>query len=596
MYNRSRLRKLHRNGHVPFERCFPRFLGRNRGVRILEDHQVLRLRRHGNLLLCASTDTTPTTFNVRLQLYELALLSLSLRLLATPAQTLPRHQRFLCHLADMPSPTLHILCTLLVSWSFIAGAVISNVTIDDAHQYIVYRPPGGWSVGLGQWDIDPTQLFDRTWHQALSSQGENVSPSVEFKFTGVAVYIYNVVINPTFIQFQLDNESPTTYHSRMLGPGVHYNVLVYSNQGLENKPHTLTMTSSNENAPNLFFDHLVVTTQQEVQISVLPSQHGTTTTIIGTMEPGANSTSLPKESPTPSNRFPPFSPVSTVLPKESPSPSNRFPSFSPVSTVFPQLSTVSSQSVFPTQHSSMPSSILPPQNRSASPSQPTMRAVDLPVVPPNKHTEIAVGGAVGGVAILLLLGVSTILCRRRAQSARERTARLRQTCSHIPESSDALDAPELPPTYSLARAPSDCSSKRRYTALTGPQSSSSSAPLTPSQLSAVCDGPTALSQHGAPPYRFSHVMFSLESLRGQPPSSVPSSLSFVPNERGMVLQGKADPEPEAAGRDDHSDDDGTSMQFRAQLSALQLELKWLRSKQRQMHSVLLDVPPRYEEA
>ena len=456
----------------------------------------------------------------------------------------------------MPSPILNILWALLFNASFATVVVLKNVTLDDANRNIVYSPSEGWwSVGFGPWDVDTTLLFDGTWHQALSKQGENVYPSVEVQFTGVAVYVYNVIYNPTSIQFQLDNES-ATIHRYAGGSGAQYNFLVYSNHGLENTSHTLTMALDNDGISEFFFDCLVVTVQHEEQ-NVESSSNGQLP--INTTP----STSLTEGNPSSSDLS-----LSSSLARGSP------PSPAP------------SRPVSQTSHLSLSSPVPPSQTQ--------------PTVALNRRAEIAIGGAVGGVVVtLLIIGVSTILCRRRARSIRERATRYRESFSPILEFLDASGAPEVPPTYtSLARTPAACPSKHRFVP-GSPTSSVCPIPLTPSQPSAVYDGPSTdtPAEYETPSNHPSSVVLSPGSSRGSRSSSMPPTLPFAPDGQS-VQQSPADPEfPEhdAVVHEDDGDDDMISTQVRERLTALELELQRLRLKQQEMHSVLHDAPPRYEE-
>ena len=79
-------------------------------------------------------------------------------------------------------------------------AQLSNRTIDDNFGDSV---TGALPQFEGDWrtqatcdcsvDLDSSKLFRGTWHGAIARQSSNQTPSVTLQFTGVAIYVFNVL-------------------------------------------------------------------------------------------------------------------------------------------------------------------------------------------------------------------------------------------------------------------------------------------------------------------------------------------------------------------------------------------------------------------
>ncbi|KAH9932120.1 uncharacterized protein BXZ73DRAFT_47029 [Epithele typhae] len=181
-----------------------------------------------------------------------------------------------------------ILFALLLAASPPTATAV-NHTIDDTFgdSSTGFRPqyaPGfQWSIGgpictnclPTSFDLDPKQLFNGTYHLALS---QNVT--LTLNFTGTAIYVYNVLVNsiansPNFstttnLTFALDGVRSTASTSFVhaqtnLNSNITYNALVYSTASLPYANHSLVMTNI---GPLCFFDYAIYTTQNA---SALPN-------------------------------------------------------------------------------------------------------------------------------------------------------------------------------------------------------------------------------------------------------------------------------------------------------------------------------------
>ncbi|KAJ7742725.1 hypothetical protein DFH07DRAFT_39563 [Mycena maculata] len=135
-------------------------------------------------------------------------------------------------------------------------ATISNRTIDDTNGdpitgfTPVYAPEAQWNVGQNCSGClvqpDPSQVFDRTWHDTTQGTG-GVPSSVTLNFTGTAIYLFCVVPNTISfattvydLSFTLDDGSIGTYtHVPDASDEILYSVPVLSSENLSNQAHTL---------------------------------------------------------------------------------------------------------------------------------------------------------------------------------------------------------------------------------------------------------------------------------------------------------------------------------------------------------------------
>ncbi|KAH9886726.1 hypothetical protein C8Q73DRAFT_795208 [Cubamyces lactineus] len=189
------------------------------------------------------------------------------------------------------------------------AAVNVNRTVDDQKGDSttgvapLFLPTDLWNIGqtctscvirAGS-PIDPGQVFDGTWHDATHYGDDDPDRIIQVSFTGHAVYVYHTIINTlvsrastrTNLTFLVDSEyvgnylhSPTSSDNT---PAVLYQMLVYSNDALEQGDHTLQIVASGNTTTLILFDYIIYTTT-EADDSTTP------------MQPYIASTSLPSSS------------------------------------------------------------------------------------------------------------------------------------------------------------------------------------------------------------------------------------------------------------------------------------------------------------
>ncbi|KZT11256.1 uncharacterized protein LAESUDRAFT_754921 [Laetiporus sulphureus 93-53] len=166
------------------------------------------------------------------------------------------------------------LCAALIfSFRKCVLGTLTNRTIDDENGDSVtglqpiYLPSDDWHNGtscptcLVQPNIAET--FEHSWHATTASPSDPSPRNVTLIFNGTAIWVYCVIPNyvewaTTFtnISFELDGDTVGSYsHLPSASTDMAYNVTVYSNASMENKEHTLTMTSRRDvNSSFLVFD------------------------------------------------------------------------------------------------------------------------------------------------------------------------------------------------------------------------------------------------------------------------------------------------------------------------------------------------------
>ena len=92
-----------------------------------------------------------------------------------------------------------LLCFVLLA--LVAVAFPQNQTIDDADSSLEYSED--WLttclVPLKQPCPELSQVYNGTFHWAVSGKGNPHVPYVVLQFIGTAVYIYNVLVNDPYI-------------------------------------------------------------------------------------------------------------------------------------------------------------------------------------------------------------------------------------------------------------------------------------------------------------------------------------------------------------------------------------------------------------
>ena len=177
----------------------------------------------------------------------------------------------------------------MLSASQFSGLVSShliNVTVDDqigdpiTGSIPEYSPKNGsWHLGspsedcppacnIGPSMMDLTLIYNKTWLDATYWSPINpATPTVTVRFTGSAVYVFNILPNTvprthtsTNISFSIDGEDVGRFaRSPDSSTTFLYNQLVYHNTILDHGPHTLVMTPADGTL--ILFDYLIYTTQ-----------------------------------------------------------------------------------------------------------------------------------------------------------------------------------------------------------------------------------------------------------------------------------------------------------------------------------------------
>ncbi|KLO06175.1 hypothetical protein SCHPADRAFT_838392 [Schizopora paradoxa] len=116
----------------------------------------------------------------------------------------------------------------------------------------------GWSIGQNCSDcdakLDPSQTFDRTWHDASVQHNGNDTPFATVSFTGVAIYVMGIIVistpatinalNSSKIFFQVDGTTQGSFLSNAsLGPETvySYNTTLFAKTNLSNELHNITV-------------------------------------------------------------------------------------------------------------------------------------------------------------------------------------------------------------------------------------------------------------------------------------------------------------------------------------------------------------------
>ena len=140
------------------------------------------------------------------------------------------------------------------------------------------------ACGVNVDNVNLSQVYNGTWHDGTYRPG--LEPlTITVTFTGVAVYVYNIVVNnlsPTItftnISFYLDGEYVRQYiHAADDSSTVQCNTLVFEDSNLSNTQHTLLMTAAGTDISLILFDYLIYTID-DTSPPVLPSSSAGVTT------------------------------------------------------------------------------------------------------------------------------------------------------------------------------------------------------------------------------------------------------------------------------------------------------------------------------
>ena len=172
--------------------------------------------------------------------------------------------------------TFCLLFFVLLTQSTVAS--IQNVTIDDADNTLEYS--GDWHTACHasfQQCPDPSQLYDGTLHWVSYDESTSQIPNVTLRFTGTAVYVYNVLMNDpspaygTVINLVLDGDVVESWSQPVSGTsGYTYHSLVYSNSDMSNREHVLVMQAARD-ASQIMFDYIEYTAATGDSTSLPPA-------------------------------------------------------------------------------------------------------------------------------------------------------------------------------------------------------------------------------------------------------------------------------------------------------------------------------------
>ncbi|TFK55644.1 hypothetical protein OE88DRAFT_644649 [Heliocybe sulcata] len=173
-----------------------------------------------------------------------------------------------------------ILYVLFLSLQIPHISCSQNYTIDDQYGdpinelYPVYSPAGAKWAGAPECntcsaDVDATQAYDGTWHDATYYIADKEPAVVRIPFHGTAIYAYCIIGNSlnyttaTYLTFRLDNETVGAYNHRpnASAPEFQYDIPVYVNESILNGAHYLEIINSvsSYNASLILFDYATYT-------------------------------------------------------------------------------------------------------------------------------------------------------------------------------------------------------------------------------------------------------------------------------------------------------------------------------------------------
>ncbi|KAI9066880.1 hypothetical protein FKP32DRAFT_323799 [Trametes sanguinea] len=346
------------------------------------------------------------------------------------------------------SRTNHLHATLLVLTcaaalgTTLASATLVNNTVDDQGRdssrglTLAYSSDISWNIGKTCEDctplspfIDVSQVYDGTWHDATVPPAFQ-APVLTVTFTGVAVYVYNVVANAipaittiTSLTFTVDGQAAGAYsHSPdMSSSAVDYNVLVFSTTGLSNTVHTLEVGADNAFNSLVLFDRVVYTAEELDDVSSSSS----------VMVP--RSTSLTHESSTST-----VSAAAAFTPIPSPSISSGAPSPSPSAISESVSSPLPSERSSDTGHGDTTASNTLPLAATPVPTVPSLpsQSEDPHRAPSHQTSQSTVIGVIAGCIVATLIGTALVFdCRRRRHRRRNPRRMPSEVAASVPSMS-----------------------------------------------------------------------------------------------------------------------------------------------------------------
>ncbi|KAI0775463.1 hypothetical protein BC629DRAFT_1595092 [Irpex lacteus] len=307
-----------------------------------------------------------------------------------------------------------------------------NRTIDDQNgdsvtgEQVSYSPSQRWSQGNGCGGCsakpDASQTEQQTWHDGSRNPSRDPPITVSFKFTGTAVYLYNILSRGdlTEVSISIDGNFAARYSNRP-DPSTQflYHVPVFVASNLAFGEHSVEMSADGSDQTLVLFDYALYTTTESGNPPSSPPSPTSESTNTNTVE-GPPSASVLQ--PTVTSNSPEGSPSSTTDGSSSitslPSPTSSAPvlsaspSLSVSLSVLSQMSTVTvngqvvqlQSSGASTGSSSLSPVVLATQALGSDPSH-------------SGHTNMGaiVGGIVGAV-VLLLACLFAFLWRRRRRA------------------------------------------------------------------------------------------------------------------------------------------------------------------------------------
>ncbi|KAG6812414.1 hypothetical protein H0H92_002990 [Tricholoma furcatifolium] len=182
---------------------------------------------------------------------------------------------------------------LLFFYSWVAAAASVNRTIDDTYgDSVTGAKPSYLPTSSSVWQgpsctgcyiqPDPDEAFDRTWTAATYNPGLG-SMSIEFSFTGTAIYVFFILANyvaegittETACDFVLDGTTVSSMdHTPSTSTALEYNSLVFSQTNLANAAHTLEIVTSGYNR-DIFvnFDYAIYTLNSDLWEQIRRNYH-----------------------------------------------------------------------------------------------------------------------------------------------------------------------------------------------------------------------------------------------------------------------------------------------------------------------------------
>ncbi|KAI0658401.1 hypothetical protein C8Q70DRAFT_917784, partial [Cubamyces menziesii] len=157
-----------------------------------------------------------------------------------------------------------------------AGALSSDILVDDSDPRIIYTPSNAWSQDTTCITCttfpSSAEAQDGTWHN-INASSRAGDPRASLTFTGIGVRVYailpayspsgdpNVPITHTDATFFLDNivQGISYEYFPPVGADFQYRHLIFNSSTLAYEEHTLMILSSYDDVSALLLDYIVYT-------------------------------------------------------------------------------------------------------------------------------------------------------------------------------------------------------------------------------------------------------------------------------------------------------------------------------------------------